>query len=229
MVKSVIKFYDKELSSFNLVYQYMKPTYCMYLISGILFVMSLFLAMFIDNILTKVIFGIFLALNCIFYFLLNLQAKRIVRHKYDIYPDGFFWNVKELSSKRVSLLKKFLDENGINSTKKTEEFMKLLSKESENRKFKSLLVPGIVLAFTLPVWNHFIAFSFKSINNLNWAIAFVIVIVFLTISSSVLYSQIKSELIGLINHQSNKIKLIEELVGHVHFLYVLENEDNKKN
>ncbi|MED1785195.1 hypothetical protein P4V43_25575 [Brevibacillus fortis] len=226
MINTVIKFYDTRISAYSLVFKHMRFTYYSFLIVGFSLILSIFPAIFIEHPLSKIIFFVLVLLFLFFYVLLNFQAKKIVRRQLKIDQRDFSWGGEEYHNKKASLLKIFLDQNEINSKKKIEELLKLLSKEAENRKFTGYFIPGIFLAFTIPVWNHFVGSFFKNIEDVNLAIAYAMFLVFFILLFVVGYSMAKTVFGDIVNRQSRKIKEIEALVEIIYFKYVLEDNND---
>lgn len=227
MVNVVIKFYDRKLSAYNLIFKHMKFTYYMFIFSGTLLIFNLFPVIFMKYLILKITLCIFIALFIIFFVLLNIQAKKIIKSKFLIDQRNFIWGGEDLYNKRVSMLKEFLDQSGINSMKKIEELLKLLNKEADNRKFTWIIIPGTFLAFTVPLWNHILGLFLKNLDDFNIVLAYGIVLTFFVLLFVVVYSMLKSVLSEIVDRPSKKIKEIEGLVENIYFNYVLGDESNK--
>ncbi|MGG4459743.1 hypothetical protein ABEX29_15645 [Brevibacillus porteri] len=227
MVNAIIKFYEKKISGYSLIFKHMKFIFYTYLVIGIILILLVFPALLMEHVILKIIFGVLIALFCVFFILLNTQAKRILKRKFKIEQRGFIWNDKDLINVRVTMLKDFLDQNEVNSVKKIEALMNLLSKEAERRKFTGLIIPGAFLAFTVPLWNHIVGSFFKNINNINIAIAYGLVLASVVLLFVIGYSMIKLALLEIVEHQNRKLKTLEGLLENIHFNYVLKDESSK--
>lgn len=121
----------------------------------------------------------------------------------------------------LTLLKTYLIRSGINNKLATDELKKVLTEKAENqaKNYTPLINTGIILALFIPVWSAANTRFFKSINDFNSGVAFLlfslfIIVLFSAIIVNVKYfantNQLKVLSLGLIINES--IKKLRRLV-----------------
>lgn len=224
MINEILKHYNRKFSAYNLVFRRMRFIYYIFLVSGLMVILNLFPALFMDVIELKISLAVFAGVFITFFFLLNKKAKRIIEQVYCVPQREFMWGGEELYKRNITKMRNFLETCGIDSKEKVEELLKLLNKEAENRKFSGFVIPGAFIAFSVPVWNNFVGWIYKYTDNINMAITNLLSMIFVVFITLFTYSMMKFLLSDLFDRQSKKIKELERFVESIYFMYIHEGE-----
>ncbi|GLI06712.1 hypothetical protein YDYSG_27420 [Paenibacillus tyrfis] len=179
MVDSIIYYYRNKVTSYSLVFKYMKTTYFLvrllmfnFLLSSILLLpncISLFIDVvrFTPFIWYFIISGLFLVISLIVF---NRTAKQLLKNKYSIQSKKKIWRTKEFEDMRIKMMSDYLLKNNLYSEKKIVLLREMLNKKLNNIKLPTLLAPGLLLAFIGPVWVEFVKFTFqKNVTSIEQA------------------------------------------------------------
>ncbi|KJD38031.1 hypothetical protein QD46_21925 [Paenibacillus polymyxa] len=228
MIELLVKFYKKKVTSYRLVFRFMRMKYTLLRISFFLFMVSvlpMIYGLLIGLVWTEfrtvgiwfLILFIFTLLILIFMFsLVNKKAKIIVKQKYDINPSGWPWRTPEFETMQIDILKEHLNRNHLYTENKIKLLIEGLEKDIEKSKFPSLINPGIFISLFVPIWIQYLTFKYKMITTEEQAISTLVVSTFSILMIIVLVNVIKrfsNELKELIFIDDNIYKkmLLEKL------------------
>lgn len=198
IIENVLHFYKKGLSSWNLIFKYMKKSVISFFILNFALLAGLIYYIVVKYNDFK-IFVLFLGALFSFltlYFLVIQPTKKIIKSVYGISITKTFtpaFSTREWEVFYFSLLKTFLIRNGINKKIVFDELKEVLAEKAENqaKNYTPLINTGIILALFIPVWSAANTRLFKSINDLNTGITIVIIALFLILVFSAIVVNIK--------------------------------------
>ncbi|MDF2922222.1 MAG: hypothetical protein K0R57_1136 [Paenibacillaceae bacterium] len=180
MINDIVRYYRLNLTSYSLVFKYMKAVHFItsILIINFPFALSSLLLipyyLFRDGGIWLILYGIgsiILFISFMAYFV--RRAKRVLKRKYSIRSKHKGWRTKEFEDMRVELMIDYLEKNDLDSVKQVIHIKELLQKKLDREKIPSFIVPGVVLAFTVPVWVEYVKFTYsKTILSQSDAILF---------------------------------------------------------
>lgn len=186
IIENVLHFYKKGLSSWNLVFRYMKKTVIFFLILNFLSIVGLIYLIAVSNFnfIVLVFWGLALILSI--YFLISRPAKRVIKSEYGISINKkvvAVFKTKDWEIFRLELLKTFLSNSTINNKIAIDELKRILTDRAENqaKNYTPLINTGITLALFIPVWSAANAQIFKSINDFNTGVAILALVLFLIV------------------------------------------------
>ncbi|QDS32552.1 hypothetical protein [Brevibacillus brevis] len=161
-----IHYYIKDLGEFNLVFKEVVGYFIAYLLFCLV-TMVAFLNFLADEMsFLSFVFLIGSGLGCIVFFvILNIKIKTILKTKYGVQSPKRFWNAKSLEHYRLEKIKGYLQEKNIDETEEFKMLSELLIKESELYKFSNLIGIGILVVLLIPLWNEFVAWSYEKLAN----------------------------------------------------------------
>ncbi|MEK3981598.1 hypothetical protein MKY37_21550 [Psychrobacillus sp. FSL K6-2836] len=202
IIEDVLHFFKYGLSSWNLVFKYIKKSIIAFFIINFVFIASLICYVIVNhNDFNLKIFAFLLTLIfCFFFFniffLVIQPTKKIIKSVYGFSINKLFipaFSTREWELFYFSLLKAFLLRNGINNKEKIDELKAILIEKAENqaKNYTPLINTGIILAFFIPVWSAANTRLFKSINDLNTGMAIVIVVLFLIVLFNIIGFNVK--------------------------------------
>jgi hypothetical protein len=179
----LIKYYENNVTSYSLVYKHMKISYYSFITSYVIALFSTFallIGMFIYFLVPTFLyfsgdlFIIVLLLFLISFFVLNKRAKQILFKKYKLTVKKILWVSAEFEEIKHERLRNYLVLNGLYNESKINLMIEMLNKDIEREKLPSIIAPGIVLSFIVPVWIQFLTFIFKPISTTEEAISAII-------------------------------------------------------
>lgn len=194
MLDQLLKYYKSKVTAYGLVFKNMKLLYnttiffvaftSMYLLVIALSAVLNLAFQFVEVVFSYYFLGGLVCLfiiTAIFLSLLNRRAKIILKEKYEITVKEKTWRNYEFSRLQISNIMKYLTHNKLNSVDKINQLINNLNKEIERKKFPSLIVPGIFISLSLPVWIQFLGIIFKDIDRGMEAFFLMLAIVFIVI------------------------------------------------
>ncbi|MFJ7828404.1 hypothetical protein [Psychrobacillus sp. NPDC096623] len=202
IIEDVLHFIKYGLSSWNLVFKYIKKSIIAFFIINFLFIAGLICYVIVNqNDFNLKVFAFLLAvIFCFFFFniffLVIQPTKKIIKSVYGVSINKLFvpaFSTREWELFYFSLLKAFLLRNGINNKEKIDELKTILVEKAENqaKNYTPLINTGIILAFFIPVWSAANTRLFKSINDLNTGMTIVIVVLFLIVLFNIIGFNVK--------------------------------------
>jgi hypothetical protein len=174
MLDEFLDYYKNNLTTYSLVFKYMKPIYTLstyllilLLISGYVTVLTAPLIIVGIKIVysVSILFGLALGLSILVINIISKKAKQIIRAHYTIDVKKGIWRTAEFDTLQIQLLINYLKSKGVYSKEKLESLIKLLEKEIERSKTPSFLAPSIFLALFIPAWSQYVIFLFKGIEG----------------------------------------------------------------
>ncbi len=180
LIDSIVNFYKKEVSSYALVFKYCKWIYRIFVLSTYLFTLS-FVPIIITfsinkyKVLGVIITILFILFAGIMMLILNANAK-IIETKYSIVSDEWSWYCEAFNSMQEEIFNEYLNKKALFTDKKIKHLTQLLKDEANRNKLPPLIAPGILLAFSIPVWVQFISVIYKTLGTIELATTVTIVI-----------------------------------------------------
>lgn len=168
MFEKVIKYYNKKLGPYNLVFKFVKVRW--HICSALMYLALILIpaAMYIIFVTNFRIIDllIFVPLLITFILILNLntKAKSILKQKYNINSEGGSWRTISFDEYQVDLLIKYLKNNNLYSVDIISKLISLVYKEAEENKYKGFIWPGVLLALFIPIWNQIVINGYKGIE-----------------------------------------------------------------
>lgn len=179
IIENLLHFYKKGLSSWDLVFRYMKKSLILFAITCILFfAVFVYLISLSDWLLIVILIPLgFGLLHVSIFFLISTPVKVVLKEKYGIsIRKNVFapFSTKEWIGFRLALLKEFLISNGVVNKELTNDLKNVIIEKVENQvKNYSPLITGITLILFVPVWSAASTRLFRSINDFNTGAAIV--------------------------------------------------------
>ncbi len=171
MFYKLINYYNNKLGSYNLVFRFAKIRWRIFLIiafiSMVLFPVNIIYIVRKDFRLTNLILMAPILGFFGMYFYLNSKAKSILEIKYEILPDGHAWHNAAFDEYQVQLLIKYLKNDNLYSVDIIKHLISLVYKEAEEKKYNGFVLPGILLALLIPIWNQIVSYRYKGIVGLQ--------------------------------------------------------------
>lgn len=232
MLYKLLNFNNKKLGAYNLVFRYVK-------IRWHIFIALLYLSLIYIPVEILVIFSfkfgiinllIFIPLLVMIILLLNLnlEAKSIVKQKYDITSEGFNWRTSSFNEYQVKLLVKYLKNDNLYSVNIVEKLIDLVYKEAEEKKYKGFIWPGVLLALLIPIWNQIVTTGFKNAIGtselVNIITIFIISLIFIVFSLSMLKSTMENLSNDLFNEKFFVLKNLGKLLESVSLQVMIDEK-----
>lgn len=177
MIELLLKFYKKKVISYHLVFRFMKVKYRLMKYSFLVFVISILpmiygltlgLAWKESRTLSIgfIVFFIFmLGILKLMDFLVNNQAKRILKQKYNIDPIGSSWRTEKFEEMQLDLIKEYLISASLYKEDKIKLLIEIIEKDIDRRKLSPLVTPGIFISLFVPIWIQYLVFKYKVIET----------------------------------------------------------------
>lgn len=181
MLEDVIRFYEKDLSSFKLVFSEIKGVWYLFVMASIGITVLLGISGYLHwPEVNKLVFAA--ACYSLLFLYTNHSAKKVLKRKYNITPEDFLWAGTAYNKMRLMLLKNYLNERNLLTKEKLELIIELLYKRSDNTKQSGLIGVGLFLALFIPVWSQFVGSLYRNSFPLDQALTLLgIIIVVLVI------------------------------------------------
>lgn len=215
MIEDIINYYKYDLGMYNLILRYYKGWiyyYIAYIIVSLIALSFLIMKNFIIVILMIVVLAII-------FHLINYNIKKVLLEKYNIVSKSYLWDLNKFNKLRENMLKNYLKNYGILTSdyKKIKLIISYLYKESENRRFKGYVTPGLLLTLSLPAWAEVLKWIFKNLNTFYDVISiFAIILFLLAIFTFIVYGFKAIIIDDLLNRESKRLldlaNFIEEIV-----------------
>ena len=171
MFYKLINYYNNKLGSYNLVFRFVKIRWLIFIIflylSMVLFPADLYIIVKNDFRLKNLIVIAPLLGLFVMYFYLNSKAKSILEDKYKILTDGHDWHNAAFDEHQVKLLTKYLKNDNLYYVDIIKHLISLVYKEAEKKKYTGFVLPGILLALLIPIWNQIVSYGYKGIVGLQ--------------------------------------------------------------
>jgi len=150
----------------------------------------------------------------------NKGATKIVKRKYGLISSGTSWHSPQFENMKYELLRDHLIRHDIYNESKVKLLIEVLTKEIERRKNPTFLVPGIFISLSVPVWNQFITYTYKSVNTDKAAIdvlitmtAIIGIIIIMTTSIRWVSAELKDTItLNPVNLRKTLIKKLENIL-----------------
>ena len=195
MFYKLINYYNNKLGSYNLVFRFVKIRWLIFLIflylSMVLFPADLYIIVKNDFRLKNLIVIAPLLGLLVMYFYLNSKAKSILEDKYEILPDGHDWHNAAFDEHQVQLLIKYLKNDNLYSVDIIKHLISLVYKEAEEKKYNGFVLPGILLALLIPIWNQIVSYGYKGVSGLQEVTTITILFIICTLYFVLLLSMSK--------------------------------------
>lgn len=203
MIELLLKFYKKKVTSYQLVFRFMRIRYILLKISFVFFMISVLIMIYgllIGVALTEfhslgIWFFIFFVLaSLVFLFMISLvnkKARLILKQKYKIKSSGWPWRTPEFETIQAGLLKDHLKRNYLYTENKIKLLIEGLEKDIEKSKLPSLINPGIFISLFVPIWIQYLTFKYKLITVEGQAISMLVVSTFSILMIIILVNVIK--------------------------------------
>ncbi|HHV75386.1 MAG TPA: hypothetical protein GXX41_12260 [Thermoanaerobacterium sp.] len=215
MMEDIINYYKYDLGMYNLILRYYKGWiyyYIAYIIVSLIVLSSLIMKNYIIVILMIVVLAII-------FHLINYNIKKVLLEKYNIVSKSYLWDLNEFNKLRKNMLKNYLKNYGILTSdyKKIKFIISYLYKESENRRFKGYVTPGLLLTLSLPAWAEVLKWIFKNLNTFYDVISiFAIILFVLAIFTFIVYGFKTIIIDDFLNRESKRLldlaNFIQEIV-----------------
>jgi|GEM_PF-4885212 len=215
MIEDIINYYKYDLGMYNLILRYYKGWiyyYIAYIIVSLIALSFLIMKNYIIVILMIVVLAII-------FHLINYNIKKVLLKKYNIVSKSYLWDLNKFNKLRKNMLKNYLKNYGILTSdyKKIKLIISYLYKESENRRFKGYVTPGLLLTLSLPAWAEVLKWIFKNLNTFYDVISiFAIILFLLAIFTFIVYGFKAIIIDDLLNRESKRLldlaNFIEEIV-----------------
>lgn len=216
--------YSSKLSNYGLVFKYIKKYYYLLHVSFLLVVLST-IGFLIASFIKKYIYisVILLAISYIIVFIafvkFNVEAKEVLRKKYDIIPKGFMWNDKEYFDYSDLQFKNYLRRKGWLNSDKINIIISLLEKEGPSRKISGLFIPGLLLALTLPLWDKVLDYVYMSLADTKEVIVLTLILFFviaiLAFVFSLVYKTCKEFIDDILNRESKTMDQVARKLKYI--------------
>jgi hypothetical protein len=225
LFEKFIKDYKENLSGYGLVFRYMKLYFRLFRFSIFLFMFSCVVLFITSLAFSKYVWWIVIFTIVVFLFLINsfvifnTEAKKIINVKYGINSTGFLWNNEKYFNVVKSKLSDYLKNNDLLNEQKLSILINLLNQESNLRKFPPFVIPGLFLAFAIPIWDKVLDFLYNSAKDANTILAVtgasLILAIIIVSFLSLIKPQIEEMKDDIINKDSQTMKLLARRLEHI--------------
>lgn len=215
-INRLIDFYKSKLSQNNLIFKYIKVYYILFYITIIISSVS-FVWLLSKHSWLYLLIPILTYILAIIIFSVLIKRTILKKHKISISP---FISSNSWTEYKVKLLKVYLKQHNCLEKNKIKSYIEFLEKESNNKKPSNYIifgVPGLLIAFFVPVWNNFNSWVFNhEINILNDGIGYIVMIFIILFIVSFFIGIIKLWAKDLLESDYQKIKDLTYLLELVH-------------
>ncbi|MEW9702944.1 hypothetical protein, partial [Paenibacillus sp. SI8] len=230
MLNGISRYYKESISSYGLVFRHLYVSYFfttlsiisipisgLLLIVGIIFsliglkVAPLFAVPFITSILITII-----TITS-----LNNKVKKFVRRNYNLKPKKGLWRTQEFDDMQYNLLVEYLNKNNLYTEDKIKLLIDLLNKETERNKLPPLVIPSVVITFSVPIWIQYVTFIYKSLKETEkliasmtsfYLFALVLLCAFLIGGGKRIIEELRDNGITVVSLNKGLIKKLEEVL-----------------
>lgn len=173
MLDSLFDFYRKNITTYRLVFQFMRTWHILMQVFFLSFLISVYvlisgLCVFLliqEPIVLKI--GLFGFIGSVLFFAfstwrLNAKAKRVLEHEHGIRSIAGMWRTPEFETLQADLLKDYLQEHHLYTDEKLKLLIEGYENETRKNKYPTLINWGIVISLSLPLWIQYVTFIFKA-------------------------------------------------------------------
>ncbi len=210
MFKEVYSYYKKELTPYNLIFQYIKVSYYFVWVSLICIIFCGI--MFRYHLVFLILPLSFLLAALLIY--RDHKAKEVLRNKYKIITQGKDWRsgFEELQKK---LLKDLLENLAIGKND-IKFLIDITQKEAEGKKFNGYIELGVFLAALITLWSQYYIWYITYLNNKIEILIFTITISIIIVELIPIYIMVRSMFKDIKESESRKMR---EMCTHLENIY----------